>query len=47
MGLGILTYIVGSFYIINTLFHVSNDLTKFLFDKKYIKLPMFKYDKIN
>ncbi len=47
MGLGILTYMVGSFYIINTLFHVSNDLTKFLFDKKYIKLPMFKYDKIN
>lgn len=47
MGLSILTYFIGSFYIINTTFHVSNDLTTYLFKNKYINLPMFKFDKIN
>lgn len=47
MGFNILTYFLGSFYIINTLFHVSNNATKYLFNKNYIKLPMYKFDKIN
>ena len=47
MSLSILTYFIGSFYIINTTFHISNNLTKYLFDNKYINLPMYKFDKIN
>ena len=47
MGFSVLTYFIGSFYIVNTIFHVSNDLTLFLFNKKYINLPMYKFDKIN
>ena len=47
MGFSILTYFVGSFYIINTIFHVSNNFTKYLFNKNFINLPMYKYDKIN
>ena len=47
MGLSILTYLIGSFYIINTTFHISNNLTLYLFKNKYINLPMFKFDKIN
>lgn len=47
MSLSTITYFIGSFYIVNTLFHISNNLTTFLFDKKYINLPMCKYDRIN
>lgn len=47
MGFSVLTYFIGSFYIVNTIFHISNDLTLFLFNKKYINLPMYKFDKIN
>jgi len=47
MGFSILTYFIGSFYIINTTFHASHDLTTLLFQKKYLNLPMFKFDKIN
>ena len=47
MNFDLITYLIGSFYIINTLFHVSNKLTSYLFKKEIIKLPMYKYDKIN
>tara|TARA_Y200000002_G_C22684029_1_gene665243 strand:- start:2470 stop:3213 length:744 start_codon:yes stop_codon:yes gene_type:complete len=47
MGFGLLTYVVGSFYIINTIFHVSNNFTSYLFNNKIVKLPMYKFHKIN
>jgi hypothetical protein len=47
MKFDLITYLIGSFYIINTLFHVSNKLTNYLFKKEIIQLPMYKYDKIN
>ena len=47
MGFNILTYFLGSFYIINTVFHISHDITNHLFENKIVNLPMIKFEKIN
>jgi len=41
------TYFLGSFYIMNSIFRFSYNFTNFLFDKKYINLPLSKFEKIN
>ena len=38
---------LGSFYIIRSVFRFSDNFTKYLFDKKIIKFPLSKYEKIN
>jgi hypothetical protein len=47
MRFDILTYIAGSFYIMNSMFHISNKTTEYLFNNNIIHLPMYKFDKIN
>jgi len=41
------TYILGSYYIIRSLFRFSNYVTNYLFDHKIINLPIAKHEKIN
>jgi hypothetical protein len=41
----LLTYILGSFYIVQTLFRASNNLSNYLVEKKYF--PISKMEKIN
>ena len=43
----ITTYILGSFYIIRSLFRFSNYVTNYLYKNEIIKLPLSKFDKIN
>lgn len=47
MKFNILTYFLGSLYIVNTLFHKSYEITDYLFKEKKIDLPLAKFDKIN
>ena len=47
MKLNILTYFLGCFYIVNTLFHTSHTLTHYLFKENKLNLPYSKFDKIN
>jgi len=41
------TYILGSFYIMRSLFRFSNNFTNYLFNNNIINLPITKYEKIN
>ena len=43
----LLTYFLGSFYIMRTIFRFSNNLTNYLYDKKIINLPINKFEKIH
>ena len=43
----ITTYILGSLYIMRSLFRFSDNFTNYLFTKNIINLPITKYDKIN
>ena len=47
MYFSILTYLLGTNYIVRNLFHFSNKATQYLYDKNIIKLPQSKYEKIN
>jgi len=38
---------LGSYYIIRSIFRFSDNITNYLFEKKIIKLPISKYEKIN
>ena len=40
-------YIIGSYYIISSLFRFSENITKYLFINNIINLPITKFDKIN
>ena len=40
-------YIVGSYYIVRSLFRFSENTTKYLFTNNFINLPISKFDKIN
>lgn len=40
-------YILGSYYIVRTIFKVSCNITNHIFKKKYLDLPITKYEKIN
>ncbi len=41
------TYILGSFYIIRSLFRFSEYFTEYLYKYNYISLPLIKFEKIN
>jgi hypothetical protein len=41
------TYILGSYYIVRTIFKISENITNHLFSKNYLNLPITKYEKIN
>ena len=41
------TYLLGSFFIMNSIFRFSNHFTEYLFKHKYINLPIEKFEKIN
>jgi hypothetical protein len=45
--MNIITYILGSLYIMRSIFRFSDTVTTYLFDKKIINLPIIKYEKIN
>ena len=45
--MNISTYILGSFYIVRSLFRFSTNLTNYIFSKKILNLHICKYDKIN
>jgi hypothetical protein len=41
------TYIIGSFYIIQSLFRFSENITSYIYSKNLLKLPINKYEKLN
>ena len=43
----IFTYIVGSFYIMSSIFRFSESFSKYLFNTNIITLPISKFEKIN
>ncbi len=43
----LITYLLGSFCIMKSLFHISDSITQTLFDQKIIPLPIHKFEKIN
>ena len=43
----LVNYVLGSYYIVRSLFTISNNLTNYLFNKEIINLPITKFDKIN
>jgi len=45
--MNIATYIVGSFYIVRSIFRFSENLTNYIFSKKILEIPISKYEKIN
>jgi len=45
--MNIVTYILGSLYIMRSVFRFSNYFTSYLFNKNIIQLPITKYEKIN
>lgn len=47
MYFSILTYILGTHYVIRNLFYFSDKATKYVYDHDLIKLPQSKYEKIN
>ena len=45
--MNITTYILGSAYIMMSIFRLSNTVTSYLFKNDIINLPLSKFDKIN
>jgi len=45
--MNIATYIVGSFYIVRSIFRFSENITNYIFTKKILDIPISKYEKIN
>lgn len=45
--MNISTYIIGSFYIVRSLFRFSEYFTNYIYSKKILDLPISKYEKIN
>jgi hypothetical protein len=45
--MNIFTYIVGSFYIMSSIFRFSDKVTEYIFNKNILNLPISKYEKIN
>ena len=43
----LINYIIGSYYIVRSLFRFSENTTQYLFNNNIIKLPISKFDKIN
>jgi hypothetical protein len=43
----IATYILGSFYIVRSLFRFSENVTNYIFSNNILRLPITKYEKIN
>ena len=43
----IATYIIGSFYIVRSLFRFSENITDYIFSKNILNLPITKYEKVN
>ena len=43
----LITYLLGSFCIMKSLFHISDSITQTLFEQKIIHLPIHKFEKIN
>ena len=43
----LVNYIIGSYYIVRSLFRLSENSTKYLFNNNIITLPISKFDKIN
>ena len=41
------TYILGSFYIVRSLFRFSENITNYIFSKNILNLPITKYEKVN
>ena len=41
------TYLLGSMYVMNSIFRFSNYMTNYLFNNNIIDLPITKFDKIN
>jgi hypothetical protein len=39
--------VLGSYYVIRSIFRFSDNITKYLFENKIVNLPMSKYEKIN
>ncbi len=45
--MNIFTYVIGSFYIMGSIFRFSNKITNYIFNKNILNLPVSKYEKIN
>ena len=45
--MNITTYLLGSLYIMMSIFRFSDNITTYLFDNNIINLPLSKFDKIN
>ena len=43
----LVNYIIGSYYIVRSLFRLSENSSKYLFNNNIITLPVSKFDKIN
>lgn len=43
----IATYIIGSFYIVRSLFRFSENITNYIFSKNILNLPISKHEKLN
>ena len=43
----ILNYLLGSYYIMRSIFRISEKITKYMFDKDILNLPIYKFEKIN
>lgn len=45
--MNLINYILGSYYIVRSLFRFSENITTYLFNKNIINLPISKFEKIN